>query len=142
MMFEALSGFAIFLGNEYDTACIDLLIQNGLDINHTNAVGQTPIFGLHEGLKIHDVGHVLSRESHTDFYQQRIGEYIDMLEWVQHNGANLRHTDNNGQTVFDIPQGAEFTSLRTRLEMVRARLEKDNLLKSISVSTTVSPRKI
>ena len=142
MMFEALSGFAIFLGNEYDTACIDLLIQNGLDINHTNVLGQTPIFGLREALNIYNVGQTFSANGPTNLLEPRIVEYIDVLEWAQQKGANLRHTDNNGQTVFDMAHGVEFSPLRNQLEMVRATLEKESILKNLSAPTTVSQRKI
>lgn len=45
LLFEALSGFPIFLGNDCDVSCVEFLIQQGLDVSHTNILGQTPILG-------------------------------------------------------------------------------------------------
>lgn len=142
LMFEALSGFPIFLGNDYDYACIELLQQHGLDLAHTNALGQTPIFGLRCALNTYDVGHIFSVEGHEEFFEQRIFEYMKLLQWAQNNGGNLRHKDHNGHSVFDMAYGVEFSVLRTQLDVKRAELEKENILKSVSVSTAITPRKM
>lgn len=142
LMFEALSGFPIFLGNDYDYTCIELLQQHGLDLAHTNKLGQTPIFGLRCALDTYDVRHIFSVEGHEDFFEQRVVEYMKLLQWAQNKGANLHHKDNNGHCVFDMACGAEFSVLRTHLDIKRAELEKESLLKSICGPTTISQRKM
>lgn len=142
LMFEVLSGFPIFLGNDYDYACIELLEQHGLDLVHTNTLGQTPIFGLRAALNTHDVGHIFSIEGHEECFEKRIVEYIDVLQWAQQHGADLRHKDNNGHSVFDMAYGVEFAPLRNRLEVMCAELEKERILKNIPGSTAISQRKM
>lgn len=142
LMFEVLSGFPMFFGNDYDRTCIELLQQKGLDFIHTNTLGQTPIFGLREALNTHDVAHIFSTEGNEQCFEKRIIEYIDLLQWAQHNGANLRHRDNDGHSVFDMAYGVEFAPLRNHLQTMCAELEKESILKSISGSTTISQRKM
>lgn len=142
LMFEALSGFSLFLGNDWDRDCIELLQQQGLNFAQINIWGQTPIFGLQHALNTKDVGYSFANEGHKDYFQDRITEYIELLQWAQQHGADLRHTDNDGQSIFDLADGAEFTPLRNRLERVRCELDRESLLQHISQPTTVTQRKM
>lgn len=142
LMFEALSGFPIFFGQDYDCACIELLQQQGLDFVHTNKRGQTPIFGLRDVLNTPDMSRIFSTEGHEECFGKRVIEYIGFLRWAEQKGANLRHRDNDGHSVFDMAHGVEFTPLRNRLEIVRADLEKESILQNVLVTSTVSQRKM
>lgn len=142
LLFEVLSGFPIFLGNDFDIECIELLMNQGLDINHTNQLGETPIFGLRDVLNTHDVGRIFATEGHEECFEQRIVDYIAFLRCAQQKGANLRHVDPNGHQIFDMAHGAEFAVLGKHLQIVRAELEKQSILQNVAGSTTVSHRKM
>lgn len=142
LLFEALSGFPVFLGNDYDVSCIDMLLRHGLDINHTNAVGQTPIFGICENLNHSDVRHMFARESHKPGFEDRVHEYIALLETAQGKGADLRHVCKKGLQVFDAAQTPEFGVLHQNLAVFRAKLEKETLLENIPLPTVGVARKM
>lgn len=142
LLFEALSGFPIFLGNDYDVSCIDMLLRHGLDINHTNALGQTPVFGVYECLRHSDIRHIFDRESSEACFEDRVRDYITLLETAQGKGADLGHVCKKGLQVFDAAQAPEFGVLHQNLAVFRAKLEKETLLDSIPVPTVGVARKM
>ena len=142
LLFEALSGFNIFWGNDYDVACVDWLIQKGVDVNHTNNAGQTAVFGVHHILKHSDIRRVISSETNEDDFKKRFAEYIQLLELAQHRGANLRHKCAKGFECFDVYEGSEFDGLQQHLNTYRAQLEKSVLNNSVQQTKATSARKM
>lgn len=140
LLFEVLSGFSVLLGNDYDPSCIDFLIQNGLDINHTNVLGQTPIFGVHMALRHPDVRRIIQSEGHEKGFERRYEEYINLLKLAQSKGADLRHRCNKGFDVFDIEQS--FDTLQQHLSAYKAQMEKRALnahIQTNAIGSIVQP---
>lgn len=138
LLFEALSGFSVFLGNDYDTSCVDFLIQNGLDVNQTNLLGQTPIFGVHMALKNPDVQRIIQSEGHEKDFERRYEEYINLLKLAQSKGADLSHRCNKGFDVFDMYEHS-FDTLQQHLSACKAQMEKSVLLSNIEKRNAIDP---
>lgn len=126
LLFEVCSGFPVFLGNDCDMDCIDILIQQGLDINHTNKLGQTPIFGVHCALQHSEVQRIIASEGHERDFERRYEEYIKLLKLAQSKGADLRHRCNKGFDVFDVCEQS-FDTLQQHLTAYKAQMEKSAL---------------
>lgn len=131
LLFEVLSGFPIFWGNDYDVACMDWLIQQGVDVNHTNNAGQTAVFGVHHILKHSDIRRFISFETNEEF-KKSFEQYIQLLELAQDRGADLHHKCAKGFECFDVYEGAEFDGLQQHLNTYRAQLQKRILNDSVT----------
>lgn len=143
LLFEALSGFSVFLGNDYDTSCIDFLIQSGLDINQPNSLGETPIFAVHRALRHPDVRRIIQSEGHEKDFERRYEEYISLLMLAQSKGADLRHRCNKGFDVFDAREHS-FDALHQYMSAYKSSMEKsilhDNIQRMNAVDPIVPPR--
>lgn len=126
---------------------VSLLLQNGQDVNHVNAYGNTPMMGALLGNKldvvkaIHEAGGNLS-EKNKDLTSLMFACYpkypmnavqtpqLDVVEYLLKNGADIRDEDNGGWTALEYAANNKTDASEVIAYLIKKGAKVNHLTKS------------